>query len=153
MYEDDHYHPNNTDFDNKFSIVKKIKKNCHSKFVKDKNGKRRKIEFYSTFETMGNPIKNAITGKRYPDMLTGTKCEELFFKVKVFVKNDYEEKEKGCTLFYNDPKEFEKHHNIFMDPSKKENWYKRNLDYYSSILKNDNLNTGEIPQDTYITIR
>ena len=139
MYEDDHYHPNNIENDNlnKFSNIKKMNKHFHYKYIKylDSKGKtkKRRIEFYNTAETMGNQIRNAIDGQIYPNMLTGTKCEDLFFKIRIFVKDDNEEKEKGYTLFYNGPEEFEKHQNISLDISKKNNWYQKKMVYENSI--------------------
>ena len=114
-----------------------MNKHFHYKYIKyiDSKGKtkKRRIEFYNTAETMGNQIRNAIDGQIYPNMLTGTKCEDLFFKIRIFVKDENDEKEKGYTLFYNGPEEFEKHQNISLDISKKNNWYQKKMVYENSI--------------------
>jgi len=71
-------------------------------------------------------IRNATTGIRENEYV-GTKFEELYFVVKdtsLYTKTYSNQNPRK--LFYRNPEEFERHHNVTLSSSIKENWYAKN---------------------------
>jgi len=72
------------------------------------NEKRRSysVEIYTTPNAIGAPIRNAVTGVRYPNHLVGSKHEYLFFKTKLATGQIGRE---SATLFFDTPEQCERH--------------------------------------------
>jgi hypothetical protein len=147
-YDDDYYHPtsmaaeenefneyhNNHDDDTVYSSVssnrKKQRKLRQEMKKADKgfnsvkrviNYKPTDIEFYTTKNSPGNMIRDAITGNRYNEYRVGSISEHLFFKVKISTGElDYD----AGVLFFDSPEQYEKHFkNIYIvSRERKEYW-------------------------------
>lgn len=128
MYYDDHFDPSN---ENEYTNDTKMKNNkimdefkamdknyyTLKKYVSDKKGPV-KIEMYGSYD-IGSTIRNAITGVRYKDMIVGSSAEDQFFKVKMFNGN------KGVTLFYDSPEDYERHQFSILDERTKQKWHEK----------------------------
>lgn len=124
-YEYINYNDNGYDngYDNLINEIKKYDKNYHiikRKFTEFKV--KLPIKFYSSNEH-GGFIRNAITGERYNGLYVGSKEEDNFFKVR-FCNGDTE---KGVTLFYEDPEEYENHQGFFVSELNKKKWQEKKL--------------------------
>jgi hypothetical protein len=128
MYYDDQFDPSkeneySNDNRNKGNKImdefKAMDKNYFSfkKYVSDKKGSV-KIELYGSYD-IGSTIRNAITGVRYKDMIVGSSAEDQFFKVKMFNGN------KGVTLFYDSPEDYERHQYQLLDERIKQKWHEK----------------------------
>lgn len=83
-----------------------------------------KVQIFST--PLIGRIRNAPTGIR-DDYRSGTNAEDLYFVVKdtaIFTKTATNNEPRK--LFYRSPEEFERHHQIDLSQTIKENWYKKN---------------------------
>jgi hypothetical protein len=83
------------------------------------------IELYSGSHCSGAPIRNAITGVRFPQYKVGSKDEYLFFKVGIATG------EKGLrensTFFFDNPEQYERHMHCTVETSVKSSWTERNM--------------------------
>lgn len=91
-------------------------------YRKVKNAKKTKsIEYFVTNGTVGNRIRDAITGARY-NYFVGSRDEEMFFKVKYY---DNKIKCDENTLFFSTPEDCERLLKVNVSQQVKEGWYKR----------------------------
>jgi len=158
-YDDDYFHPNNDNLvsDNyishadDFSVVsdsitlnsetnkkrkimddyKKLDKNYH-KIYRIFNNKRKEIEFYTSPLSPGLPIRDAITGSRYPNYKVGSKYEDLFFKSRLATGEFGDD--QGC-LFFDTPEQFERHMKIILSQDIKEKWQQKYIDSKTELFK------------------
>ena len=91
-----------------FSISKNIK------------GRNYKIEMYNSGVTIGNKIRDAITGTYY-NYKIGSKYEDLFFKVKMPIGT----KNNNVTLYYYCISDFEKHQKTIISDVVKSKWIEK----------------------------
>jgi len=61
---------------------KKLDKNYH-KIYRTFSNKRKEVELCTSPVSCGPPIRDAITGSRYPNYKVGSKYEDLFFKTRL----------------------------------------------------------------------
>ena len=102
--------------------LKKTDKGYH-KIKKFIDGKLEKIEFYHTDFTPGTCIRNAITGTRNKEYRTGTRDEDLFFKViETTVKTD---KRDPLFLFFDCPEDWERHFKVTCSQDIKNKWHEK----------------------------
>jgi len=158
-YDDDYFHPNNVNLvsDNyvsltdDFSVVsdtitlnsetnkkrkliddyKKLDKNYH-KIHRIINNKKKEIELYTSPLSSGLPIRDAITGSRYPNYKVGSKYEDLFFKTRLATGEFGED--QGC-LFFDTPEQFERHMKIILSQDIKEKWQQKYIDSKTELFK------------------
>jgi hypothetical protein len=142
LYEEDHFHPSNSDvnikdiktnnINNKTDIIQNIRSLDSGFIVKtikvikqNKEGKREKhikqIQMYGTGET-GSNIRNAISGQRMPH-LVGSKNEDLYFSVMEVT--GINGRNEGIKLFYDSPEQYEKHFYVTLDQQIKERWHNK----------------------------
>lgn len=97
--------------------MKNIDKHYH-KLTRKINNKDVSIEIYSTNNTPGNMIRDAITGSRYSQYRVGSLNENLFFKVSIATGKD------GSIFFFDSPEQYERHfkNTISISQSEKEKW-------------------------------
>lgn len=87
---------------------------------------KQKIELYSTPQNTYKLIRHAITGIRM-EYYVGSKYEDLYFVVVDTLGNPRFPTENARRLYYNSPEEFERHQQMTLSQSIKEDWlYKRN---------------------------
>jgi len=112
------------------TVISKTKDNIYYKlngivdkgYRKIKNGKKAKsVEYFVTNGTVGNCIRDAITGARY-NYFVGSKDEDFFFKIKYY---DNRIKCDENTLFFSSPEDCERLLKINVSQKVKEKWYKR----------------------------
>lgn len=121
---------NSNDYNNEYRLRKKqleqLKKTDKDYYTTrlTVDNKKVKIEMYSTNQTPGYLIRDAITGARLPYRV-GSKDEYLFFKVRAsHISNG----EDVVTLYYSSPEEYEKHQNTTISNETKEGWeYNRSI--------------------------
>ena len=87
---------------------------------KNVKGKNYKIEMYNSGVTIGNKIRDAITGT-YSNYKIGSKYEDLFFKVKMPIGT----KNNNVTLFYYCIGDFEKHQKTIVSDVTKSKWIEK----------------------------
>jgi hypothetical protein len=85
--------------------LKNIDRGYH-KLKRNLNNKRVYIEIYTTSNSPGTMIRDAVTGARYSEFRVGTLNEHLFFKVTV---STGELGTNKGTLYYDSPEQFERH--------------------------------------------
>jgi hypothetical protein len=85
--------------------MKKIDKGYHKIKFSGRNTSRFEVELYSTTNTPGVLIRDALTGSRYPGYKVGSLNEHLFFKTSLMIGTDNSE---SHTFFFNSPEEVEK---------------------------------------------
>jgi hypothetical protein len=88
------------------------------------NGKKKKIELYSTPLGKNALIRHAISGSRCQHRC-GTNQEDLYFTVidASAPKDTEESKNYGVrVLFYYSPEEYERHKDVKLSPETKEDW-------------------------------
>jgi hypothetical protein len=148
FYEDDHFHPNNTEDDDfefyhgKQDLRNEDNKSVHSNHsyrnkssrVKDPmkmidpgyhkittmvGGRKVDFEFFHTSTTPGVTIRDAITGARCSGFRVGSRGEDQFFKVKLATGQVDGE---YSTLFYDSPEKYERHMKVTVPVSSKEKW-------------------------------
>jgi len=110
----------------------------YNKITRTINGKKQKIEVYSTNITPGSAIRNAVTGCRFREYRVGSLQEHLFFKVSVATgeMNKY-----SSTLFFDNPEQYERHMKVDVCQELKEQWEQRaaeirNMDYVPKNFSN-----------------
>ena len=135
---------NEYDYDNETisslnTVIKEQRKKLESHKISDphyhkikisfinKAGKVQKhdIELYITPNVIGGPIRNAVTGIRYPEHKYGSKHEYLFFKAKHATGQLGRD---SATLFYDTPEQFERHMHSAIDSKIKEKWLNKYLE-------------------------
>lgn len=94
----------------------------YNKVTRTINGKKQKIEVYTTNITPGTAIRNAVTGCRFREYRVGTLQEYLFFKVSVATG---ETNKYSSTLFFDNPEQYERHMKADVCQELKEQWEKR----------------------------
>lgn len=115
---------------------KKLDKGYH-KIKRTINHKKVDIEVYSTTNTPGKMIRDAVTGGKYREFRVGSLNEHQFFKVRW---GTGEIGKDGTTLFFDSPEQYERHTKTEVSQSIKEKWIQkcaeiRNIAYDS----NDNM--------------
>jgi hypothetical protein len=161
-YDDDYFHPNNDilvsdnyiSHTDDFSVVsdsitlnsetnkkrkimddyKKLDKNYH-KIYRIFNNKRKEIELYTSPMSCGLPIRDAITGSRYPNYKVGSKYEDLFFKTRLATGEFGDD--QGC-LFFDTPEQFERHMKIILSQDIKEKWQQKYIDSKTELFRAKN---------------
>jgi hypothetical protein len=142
-FEDDNFHPTNTDFDDQqigisdefsdsmsFTTVNSKRKKSKKDDTKNQDKgyhnikipygrKYFEIEVYSTSTTPGKPIRDAITGSRMTKHLVGSLDENLFFKVAMSTGQLGVD---GGMLFYDSPEQFERHMRTTVSQEIKQKW-------------------------------
>jgi hypothetical protein len=144
-YEDDYYHSTHTegnefidyhddDDETEYSVAssnrKKQRKLRQEMKKADKgfnsvkrivNYKPTEIEFYTTKNSPGTMIRDAITGNRYNEYRVGRIHEHLFFKVKISTGELHND---AGVLFFDSPEQYEKHFkNVYtVSREDKEHW-------------------------------
>jgi len=121
---------NSNDYNNEYRLrkkqleqLKKSDKDYYSTYL-TVDEKKVKIEMYSTNQTPGYLIRDAITGARMPYKV-GSKDEYLFFKVRASHMSNGEDL---VTFYYSSPEEYEKHQYTTISQEVKENWeYNRSI--------------------------
>jgi hypothetical protein len=89
--------------------------------------KLKKVELYSTNMCKNGYIRHAISGARCPHRI-GSPQEDLYFRVRDAFTHNKSYLEYGPRkLYYYSPEEFERHHNITISQSLKEDWMIKNL--------------------------
>lgn len=108
----------------------------YNKITRVVNNKKQNIEVYSTNNTPGTYIRNAVTGCRFREYKVGSLHEHLFFKVSMVTgeMNKY-----SSTLFFDNPEQYERHMKIDAPQELKEKWEQksteiRNMNYVSKNL-------------------
>lgn len=127
---------------------------CIMKKMKNKNSKKSKtqiLEYFTTKNVIGQPIRNARTGYLYSQYHVGHLTEYLFFKTRICTNESYEaqqfsmrqfsHKSKGVgsaadklepeMLFYDCPEEYETHQQITLSQELKDQWRER----YERLLR------------------
>jgi hypothetical protein len=99
--------------------IKKIDKGYNKLKFGGKNIPRFEVELYSTTNTPGVLIRDAVTGARYSEFRVGTLNEHLFFKTSLVCGNNNSEM---STFFFNSPEEMEKVLKTTIMQSDKEKW-------------------------------
>ena len=79
------------------------------------------MEYFVTNGTVGNQIRDAISGTRY-NYFVGSNDEDFFFKVKYYDNNI---KCDENTLFFSSPEDCERLLKINVSQKVKETWYNR----------------------------
>lgn len=144
LYEEDHFHPTNSDIT--LEDIKSKKVNKQSKIIENvrtfdsgyivksievikqtRKGylKRQieKIEMYGSGD-IGSHIRNAISGQRTPH-LVGSKDEDLYFSV--VEATGINGRSEGVRLFYDSPEQYESHFHTTLNQSIKERWHNKFL--------------------------
>ena len=104
--------------------LKKADKDYHSTSLTVDEDKKVKVEMYSTNQTPGYLIRDAVTGVKQPYRV-GSKDEYLFFKVRASHMSNGEDL---VTFYYSSPEEYEKHQYTTISQEVKENWeYNRSI--------------------------
>ena len=95
-------------------------------YRKIKKGKTRRytIEFYHTSTLPDTRIRNAISGERTRWRVGRNLEESLFFSVVIATG---ELSNGPYVLFYDSPKQYEKHQNIKISQEIKDQWYEKHL--------------------------
>jgi len=89
--------------------------------------KPKKVEAYSTNMSKPGYIRHAVSGARCPHRV-GSREEDLYFKMRdAFSMNTYNATYGPRKLYYYSPEECERHHNITISQSIKEDWMIKNL--------------------------
>jgi hypothetical protein len=89
------------------------------------DGKIKKVELYSTPSGRNAFIRHAISGSKCPHR-TGCREEDLYFKVcDTLEKCNYAYGPRQ--LYYYNPEEYERHNNIVVSTSIKEDWQVKNM--------------------------
>ena len=111
------------------------------KSTKGKKSKKQPISFPS--DIVGEHIRNAMTGSYYEERV-GSLDEKRFFKVssKSSVKFNSEgtmiaEGYDMSCFFYETPEQYEKHKNVVLEQSVKDEWYNKSHDYHD--VKTDDM--------------
>jgi len=95
------------------------------KYIVEKRVK--KVELYSTQLGKNGYIRHAISGSRCPER-PGTRQEDLYFTVKdVFSSNKTYDSYGPRKLYYYSPEECERHLDITISQSIKEDWMIKNM--------------------------
>lgn len=84
---------------------------------KNVNGKMYKIEMYNSGVTIGNKIRDAITGAYY-NYKIGSKYEDLFFKIRMTTGTT----KTNVTLYYFSISDYEKHQKTIVSDVVKQRW-------------------------------
>jgi hypothetical protein len=144
QYEDDAFHPTNTDFDDyqnvglsddfsesmSFTTVNSNRKKSKKDDIKNQDkgyhnikipyGNRKiEVEVYSTPTTPGKLIRDAVTGSRMSKHLVGSRDENLYFKVAMATGQLGVD---GGMLFYDNPEQFERHMRTTVSQDVKQKW-------------------------------
>jgi hypothetical protein len=95
------------------------------------NNKKYEIDLYSTSNTPGTMICDAITGNKYKEYRVGSLNEHLFFKVRLSTG----EFEKKCvdSLFFDSPEQYERHMKTTLSQDIKEKWLKKSMEIKEQI--------------------
>jgi hypothetical protein len=118
--------------------IKKDIKGFH-KIKRVFNNKKHEIDLYSTSNTPGSMICDAITGNRYKEYRVGTYKEHLFFKVRLSTG----ELGKKCvdSLFFDSPEQYERHMKTTLSQSIKEKWLNKSMEIRQELyLSKENTN-------------
>ena len=129
-------------------VLKKTQPHTHSK-----KAKPYLLEYFTTKNVSGQPIRNARTGYLYSQYHVGHLTECLFFKTQLSTKESYEaqqfsmrqfshkskytyspsspNKTEPELLFYDCPEEYETHHKITLSQELKDQWRAR----YERLLR------------------
>lgn len=103
------------------NLLEQIKKadKGYNKITRIVNGKKYVIKVYTTNDTPGTLIRDAITGDRNKWYKVGSLNEHQYFKVRWATGelNDY-----SSTLFFDSPEQYEKHMKIQLSPQLKKDW-------------------------------
>ena len=123
---------------------------------KNKTGKPLLLEYFTTKNVNGNPIRNARTGYLYSQYRVGQINEFLFFKTRLCTEESYEaqmfslrqlsqktnipmyEKPEPDLLFYDSPEEYENHHQVTLSQELKDKWrarYEKMLRYLEKVKR------------------
>ena len=139
-YDDDDYYDNISVTSNKVSykkLMEEMKKadRGYNKINRTVNNKKYKIEVYSTNNTPGTLIRDAITGYRNKFDKVGSLNEYQYFKVRWATGelNNY-----SSTLFFDSPEQYEKHMKTEVSSQLKEEWSRRRNEYLSSKYVQNN---------------
>ncbi len=134
----------------KIHISKKIKRRKKGEIIFQI--KNMPVYFYESSTKPGATIRDAITGVYNTGFLVGNiSHEEQFFKTAYCIGDALKPGEKigdnrnPQSLFFMNPDSFERHFNINMDLSKKEQWYKLQLQ-----LQNNKSNQHNQPNNSTI---
>lgn len=94
--------------------------------TRKQGGKKIKIDVYMTTHTPGSHIRDAVTGTRLHGFLVGSKNEDKFFKVKIATG---ELGRDSGNLYFETPKQCEKHLRMILSDKTKNAWYEKYADY------------------------
>jgi len=145
QYEEDAFHPSNSDFDDyqnvglsdefsesmSFTTVNSNRKKSKKDDIKNQDKgyhnikipyghKKIESEFYSTSTTPGKPIRDAVTGSRMSKHLVGSLDEDFYFKVRLATGqlNTVE----GHILYFDSPEQFERLMRCTVSQEIKQKW-------------------------------
>lgn len=133
LYEDDHFHPSNSETPNGGVIenIKKFDRNfiVTSRVVIKLDRFKRKIKVIEKIETygsgeIGTHIRNAITGEK-TSHLVGSKDEDLYFSVAD--ARGVDGRKTALMCFYDSPEQYERHAEVKVSEYVKEKWHLKNL--------------------------
>jgi hypothetical protein len=116
--------------------AKKVDKGYH-KIKRNYNHKKVEIEVYTTSNTPGKMIRDAITGNKYNQYRVGSVNEHLFFKVTLATG---EIGRDGTTMFFDSPEQYERHMKCEISQAIKEQWVKKCAEYRHIEQYNDDNN-------------
>jgi hypothetical protein len=102
------------------------------KISKKINGKKVEIGLYSSSNTPGSIIKDAIQGSNCGIFRVGSRDEDLFFKVKI---STGETGRNGETFFFDSPEQYERHLKEIISQPIKEAWTNKFVIAQKTILQ------------------
>ena len=131
-YEDNDTYENNTSGKSRRKMYEDLKNSDTGYFCISKNvkGKNYKIEMYNSGVTIGNKIRDAITGS-YSNYKIGSNNEDLFFKVRMPIGT----KNNNVTLFYYCISDFEKHQKTIVSDGVKRKWFDKKTFRENELIK------------------
>jgi hypothetical protein len=134
----------------KIHIPKRIKRRKKGKVIYQ--NKNMPVYFYETPNTPGATIRDAITGAYNTGFYVGKNLhEDQFYKTAYCIGDALKPGEKigdnrnPQILFYMNPENYERHFNVNMDLSRKEEWYNKQIQ-----IQNDRTNQ---PDNDSVVIR
>jgi hypothetical protein len=134
----------------------------------NKSGKAPLLEYFTTKNVIGHPIRNACTGYLYSQYHVGRFHEYLFFKARLCTEDSYEaqtfslrqasyktniqiyDKSDPDVLFYDSPEEYETHHQTTLSQELKDQWRARYEKMIRYLEKTKHAQT--YAQDSHIKI-
>jgi hypothetical protein len=99
--------------------LKKIDKGYHKVKLGGKNSSNFEVELYSTTNTPGVMIRDAVTGSRYDHYKVGSLNEHQFFKTMIMCGTNNSEL---STFFFDSPEQYEKSLRTTVQQADKERW-------------------------------